>query len=238
MLPVVAVPGRRSERADGLRTEVVAAGRRYLEALRRAGAEGLVLLPSAAGVDRLPDLLGRVDGLLLLGGGDVDPTCYGASSRHETVHGVDEAHDAFELAAVRMAIDRGLPVLAVCRGFQVLNVALGGTLHQHITDRETTVAHRLAPHPIELTPGCRTAVAMRTTRPVGHSVHHQAVDRLGDGLVVTGRTADGVVEAAELTTGWVVGVQWHPEDTAADDPANQGLFDAFANQARLHAARR
>jgi putative glutamine amidotransferase len=236
VLPLVAVPGRRSERADGLRTEVVAAGRRYLAALRRGGAEGMVVLPGDGGVERLPDLLQRVDGLLLLGGGDVDPVRYGATERHDTVYGVDEAHDAFELAAVRVAIEMGLPVLAICRGFQVLNVALGGTLHQHLT--ETTVAHRLAHHPVQLVPGCRAAVAMGTTRPLGHSVHHQAVDRLGTGLVVTGHAGDGVVEAAELATGWVVGVQWHPEDTAPDDPANQGLFDAFANRARLHAARR
>ncbi len=223
----MAVPGRLSPKAEGMRTEVVAAGQRYLRALRAADAEGAVLLPDGAAIGEVPALLERFDGLLLLGGGDLDPTTYGSSTRHESVYGVDADHDTFELAMVRAALAADLPVLAVCRGFQLLNVVLGGTLTQHITDGETTVRHRGFLHEVELVAGCRAALAMGTTRPSCWSMHHQALDRLGDGLFVTGRAADGCVEAVERPGSWVVGVQWHPEDTAADDPAQQGLFDAF-----------
>ena len=228
MTPLVAVPGRLSDKAQGVRTEAMAVGRKYLEALRRAGAEGAVLLPDAESADRLAEVLARFDGLLLLGGGDVDPAAYGADERSPELRGVRPEHDAFELAALRAALALDLPVLAICRGHQVLNVALGGTLHQHITDGETTVAHGGHLHAVTLDDGSLAAVAMGTTCPTGSSQHHQAVDRLGAGLVVTGRAHDGVIEAVELPGRWVVGVQWHPEDTAAEDRAQQGLFDAFA----------
>ncbi len=211
-----------------MRTPAVAAGRPYLDALRRAGGEGAVLLPDGDATGQLAAVLARFDGLLLLGGGDVDPAAFGAATRHEAVYGVDADHDAFELAAVRAALALDLPVLAVCRGLQVLNVALGGSLHQHIGDRETTVAHHQALHPATLAASSLAAEAMGTLEPVGWSHHHQAIDRLGKGLVVTGRAADGTIEAVELPgRHWVVGVQWHPENTAAEDPSQQHLFDAF-----------
>jgi putative glutamine amidotransferase len=117
-------------------------------------------------------------------------------------------------------------VLAICRGHQVLNVALGGTLVQHID------GHRFVHHTTTLVPGCRAAVAIGHERPVGHHVHHQAIDRLGTDLVVTGRADDGTIEAVERPEGWVVGVQWHPEDTAAHDGDQQRLFDAFVAACR------
>jgi putative glutamine amidotransferase len=156
---------------------------------------------------------------------------------HETVYGVQSEHDEYELAAVTAALRLDLPTLAICRGFQLLNVALGGSLHQHITDAETTVLHRGHLHEVELEPGSRTAVAMGTTRPVGWSQHHQAVDRVGLGLTVTGRAADGTIEAMEYDGGWVVAVQWHPEDTAEEDPAQQRLFDAFVAECRVRRRR-
>jgi putative glutamine amidotransferase len=227
MRPLVAVPGRLSDHAQGLRTEVVAAGRRYLEALGRAGADGAVLLPSGTGTADASTALARFDGLLLLGGGDVDPLRY-ADERHETVRGVSSDHDEFELAMLRAALDLGLPVLAVCRGCQLLDVAFGGTLHQHLDDGDDAVVqHRGHLHPVALDRGSRVATAMGTVRPEGWSMHHQAIDRVGNGLVVTGRADDGVVEAIERPDGWVVGVQWHPEDTADVDADQQRLFDAF-----------
>jgi len=227
MTPLVAIPGRLSDKAQGVRTEALAAGRRYLEALRRSGTEGAVLLPDAGATARLPEVLARFDGLLLIGGGDIDPAAYGAPDRHEAVRGIRPDHDAFELAAVRAALALEMPILAICRGLQVLNVALGGTLHQDL-GASGSVTHRDELHAVSLEPTSLAAAAMRTTTPVGSSQHHQAIDRLGDGLVVTGRSADGIIEAVELPGRWVVGVQWHPEDTAADDPAQQRLFDAFA----------
>jgi putative glutamine amidotransferase len=227
VLPLVAVAGRLTPKAEGLRTEAVALGRPYLHALRRAGAEGVVLLPDAAAVDRVPEVLARFDGLLLAGGGDLDPATYGATPQDE-VYGVSHDHDAFELALLRAAVEQGRPVLAICRGLQLLNVAQGGTLFQHITDGETTVHHRGHLHALEVSQGCRLAAAVGAGSLDGWSMHHQAVARLGLDLVVTARAADGVIEGVELPDGWVVGVQWHPEDTAAEDPLQQRLFDAFA----------
>ena len=151
---------------------------------------------------------------------------YGAAEIDDRVTGVDADHDDLDLACARAAIDLGRPLLAICRGHQVLNVALGGSLLQHIDD------HRFVHHDVELEPGCRAALAIGHTRPVGHSVHHQAIDRVGDGLVVTGRAADGTIEAVELPGAWVVGVQWHPEDTADRDGDQQRLFDAFVAACR------
>ena len=219
MIPFIAVPGRRTPEAKGLRTEAVAAGVRYLDAVRRAGAEPAVVAPTAD-EDRLATTLGRFDGLLMLGGGDIEPQRYGATEVRDEVRGVDPRQDAFEMAALRAALDLGLPVLAICRGAQLLNVTCGGSLHQHID------GHRLVLHDVAVEPGSRLA-GLGPERPVGHSVHHQSIDRVGDGLVVTARAEDGTVEAIELQDRWVVGVQWHPEDTAFDDPAQQGLFDRF-----------
>jgi putative glutamine amidotransferase len=223
--PLIAVPGRRRDDIRGARGGALVSGRRYLDALARAGAVPAILDPSQP-VD--VGVLGRFDGLLLLGGGDVDPARYGASERHPEVGGIDEYHDAFELAALAAALDLDLPVLAVCRGCQVLNVALGGTLRQHVDDHQGVL------HPVAVAPGSRTEAAMGTAHPTGWSRHHQVIEQVGGGLIVTARDADGLVEGVELPDRWVVGVQWHPEDSAAEDPAQQGLFDAFVAECRAH----
>jgi len=215
----IAVPGRRTPEAKGLRTEAVAAGELYLDAVRRAGGEPAIVAPTAE-TDRLAATLARFDGLLLLGGGDVDPHRYGAAEVREEVRGVDARQDAFEAAALQAALDLDLPVLAICRGAQLMNVVCGGTLHQHIE------GHRLLDHAVTVEPGSRLA-ALGLERPIGHSVHHQSIDRVGAGLVVTARAGDGTIEGVELPNRWVVGVQWHPEDTAAADPEQQRIFDAF-----------
>jgi putative glutamine amidotransferase len=222
VIPFVAIPGRRTPEAKGMRTEAVAAGERYLDSVRRAGGEPVIIGPTADR-DRLATVLRHFDGLLLLGGGDVDPASYGAPEVHPDVKGVDPRQDAFEMTALDVAIGLDLPVLAICRGLQLLNVARGGTLHQHIED------HRFVLHPVTVVAGTRLS-QLGFARPVGHSVHHQSIDRLGEGLVVTARADDGTVEGVELREQWVVGVQWHPEDTAADDAEQQALFDAFVRE--------
>ncbi len=224
MAPLIAVPGRLRDDIRGARGGAVLAGRRYLDAVARAGGVPALLDPSHP-ID-FAAVLVRFDGLLLLGGGDVDPARYGVSEPDPEVGGIDEHHDAFELAALEAALTLDLPILAVCRGCQVLNVALGGTLRQHVDD------HRGLLHPVAVVPGSRTEAAMGTATPTGWSRHHQVIDRVGDGLVVTARDAGGLVEGVERPDGWVVGVQWHPEDSAADDPAQQGLFDAFVAACR------
>jgi len=221
---------------------VVYAGRPYLAALARAGAEPVVLAPRPLDEAEAKELLARFDGLLLLGGPDVDPARYG-QERHPEVYGVDEEADGFEAALVLAAHAIGLPVLAICRGCQVVNVAFGGTLHQHLPDLEGVAVHGVFPQPGQPLPvgelhvahvdaGSRLAEALGTTEPVGSSVHHQAVDRVGDGLRVVARADDGIIEGLEHTDGWLVAVQWHPEDTADADPTQQRLFDAFVARCR------
>jgi putative glutamine amidotransferase len=218
---------------------------RYVYALRRAGGVEGIVLPTPADEADIGQLLDRYDGLLLLGGGDLHPTTYGQEPDTK-IYGVDDARDDYELALTRAAVDRGMPVLAICRGHQVLNVALGGTLEQHISDRAGSVGHGLPGvedgeqiHDVSITDGTRLAAAMGTTSATVSSHHHQAVDQVGDGLRVVARSADDVVEGIELTDAdgpWVLGVQWHPEDTAADDPAQQGLFDSFVDRAAKYRA--
>jgi putative glutamine amidotransferase len=235
--PLVAVssyplqPGR----VTGWREGASAVPAEYLNGLRNAGVRPVILTTP----DPEPATsLAPFDGLLLIGGGDVDPACYG-SARHPAVYGVDAERDQLELAAAKVAVEMGVPLLAICRGLQVLNVALGGTLHQHLADLLGMGHHGRADsdgrpviHDVAIEPSSRLAeIAGEAGVLTGcTSIHHQAVDRLGAGLVVTGRSPDGVIEAVETPPGqgWVVGVQWHPERTAAADPRQQAIFDAFA----------
>ena len=236
MKALIAVAGRtlRAGRVAGWRDAAVGAPASYVHALRRAGAQEGVLLPTRLGPEDAHALLDRFDGLLLMGGGDVDPARYGQERRPEVV-GVNQTRDDFEIALVRAAIDRDIPMLAICRGMQVLNVALGGSLDQHLPDGGV-VRHRegddgYTTHPVRLDKGSRVAAATGLERVESACSHHQAVDRLGEGLTPVGWADDEIVEAVERTGGWVVGVQWHPERTAVEDPAQQSLFDTFVKQA-------
>lgn len=214
--------------------------RPYVDAVRRAGGEPLLVPP---GLDDPAGLLERLDGLVLAGGGDIDPARYGAPP-HETVYAVHPDRDASELALAALVVEQGTPTLAVCRGAQVLNVALGGTLHVHLPDVvDGTVVHRKAlelqgmpgptPHEVDVVAGSLLADVMQATRVTPMSWHHQAVDRLGEGLRVVARAADGTVEALEHDSHpWLGVVQWHPELTAAGDPTQQRLFDALVDRAR------
>lgn len=208
----------------------------YMERVRAAGGLPVLLDADASDVD---GLVGRLDAVVLTGGPDVDPARYGAA-RHPTVYGLDDAVDDFELALVRRALDAQTPLLAICRGIQVLNVACGGTLFQHIEEAPGVAPHGRPGekggelvHTVELTEGSRLATVMGGTHVVCSCHHHQSVDRVGDGLRVVGVSADGIVEAIEPVdeTSFVLAVQWHPEDTAALDHAQQALFDAVVSAA-------
>lgn len=225
MKPLVLIVGRRATEAKGVRGEPFAAGRRYFEAIATAGGVPLMLPPITTLVDDLPALIAKVDGVVLHGGGDVDPRRYGQEPTAEQLYGIVEEHDEVELAVVHAAIATDTPMLAICRGLQVLNVALGGTLQQDIG----TESHWMAHHPVTLDAGSRLAKAIGHDTPAKcHCVHHQALDRVADGLTVVGRTADGIVHACELDSpNWVVATQWHPEDTAATDQDQQAIFQAL-----------
>ena len=228
--PLIAIPGRRSEEAKGHRTPVVSGGRLYADAVQRAGGLPIVI-PPTDDIALIRATVERCDGMVLLGGGDVSPSKYGHNVAAR-LFGVDEFIDDFEIAAVLHAVSLDLPVLAICRGQQVLNVAMGGTLIQHLENYEE---HRDTMHEVQLTNGSLVAEAMGTTRPRTHSFHHQAIDTVAASLKVVGNYSDGTIEAVQHTTAsWVVGAQWHPEDTADLDPANQGLFNALVQRASLH----
>ncbi len=222
----------------------------YLDALRRAGARTAIVSPGEGG--GAEELLEPFDGLVLVGGGDVDPARYGAEPDLDHNYGVEPDRDETEIAFVRAADRLHLPTLCICRGMQIMNVAFGGTLHQHLPDMPGLLAHGVpaenteALHPVDPEPRTVLSATTKSGSLICSSHHHQAVDRVGEGLVVSGRSPDGVVEAIELpipdmnTTDrseaeitWMLGVQWHPEETAASDPAQQSLFDALVKLARL-----
>lgn len=207
----------------------------YVASLHRAGGRA-VLLP-ATDIDDAEAALAPFDGLLLAGGGDIEPARYGGGA-HPEVYGVDPARDAAEFALLGAALARGLPTFAICRGMQVLNVALGGTLHQHLPDLQGMDLHGQpgrdlsVVHDVKVTEG--TVLAQACGLPVLRctSHHHQAADVLGAGLTAVAVTGDGLVEAVELEgpgDGWVLGVQWHPEMTASEDRSQQALFAALVD---------
>lgn len=211
----------------------------YVDCLRRAGARAVLLTEDGDGDPA--ELLAQFHGLLLVGGGDVDPARYGAEPGSE-LYGVEPDRDRLEIDLLLAADRTGMPALAICRGAQVANVAFGGTLLQHLPAIDGLIQHGIpvedavATHEVRLAPGSRIAELCGTDVLTCSSHHHQGVDRLGDGLVATGWSPDGLVEAIERDHGRLVAIQWHPEDTAASDPAQQALFDALAAGARGYAA--
>jgi putative glutamine amidotransferase len=229
MNPLVVIVGRQSSEAPGVRGAPFAAAQTYFRAVERAGGVPLMLPPILGLIDDIPALLRRCDAVVFHGGGDIDPRRYGQQATEESLYGIVPEHDAMELAMVTAAIESDKPVLAICRGLQVLNVALGGTLVQDIGSED----HWLRFTANDLDAGSRIAKAMGTEAPERcHCVHHQALDRLGDGLRVVSRHADGLIHGVELDGArWIVGTQWHPEDSADTDPQQQGLFDELIRQA-------
>lgn len=175
------------------------------------------------------------DGLLLLGGGDIDASCFGEPAENPTAYGVDARADQDALAAIRSAEAGGRPVLGICRGSQLLNVARGGTILPDIVD---FAPHHGAPgepmfvdESIDILPGTRLCRILDAGRVIGRSGHHQAVSRVGKGLVVAARALDGVVEGVEDPTRWYLGVQWHPEDDDGPTEDRNRLFAAFVDAA-------
>jgi len=213
----------------------------YVDALRAAHGLAVLVTPGEAEPE---ELLERLDGLVLSGGGDLDPASYGGDT-HARTYSVSPERDAFELALLRGALARGLPTLAICRGMQILNVALGGDLHAHLPDVVgETVVHRLsqteaAAHPVRLEAGSRLAegLGLRALGAVP-SWHHQALSRLGTGLRPVAWAPDDVIEAVELPgEPQLVAVQWHPE-LAGDAIEGRGLFEALVARARESAGSR
>ena len=205
----------------------------YVHGVVRAGGAPLLVPPGAD----LEETLGVVSALVFTGGSDLDPALYGADA-HPATGGVVRERDDFELSLMRAALERDLPILAICRGSQMLNVALGGDLEQHVPDRVQADTHKqvdgvFADHDVEVLEGTRLSALLGDRHDV-KSHHHQGFGELGSGLRESARAADGTVEALEdLSRRFTLGVLWHPE--AGVDLA---LFEALVGAARAHAAAR
>jgi putative glutamine amidotransferase len=212
----------------------------YFEAVNKAGGIAILLPPQPVNDEIARQVLAGLDGLIVTGGKDVDPARYGQAAHPET----DEPRrdrDAWEDALLTAAIDLQLPFLGICRGAQVLNVALGGTLVQHLPDIVGSTRYNLGDGNFadnEVSVGGSTKLAgLVGDSLVGKSYHHQAIDRVGDGLVVTARSDDGTIQAVELPdVPFGVAVQWHPEQDEDDIRLFEGLVDA-ARTYRMNAAR-
>lgn len=199
----------------------------YVRSVTQAGGCPVLLPPSPYGPTAV---LSALDGLVVTGGPDVDPRLYGALPHVET-DSPREERDEWEIALCREALERDLPLLAVCRGLQVLNVSMGGTLHQHLPDVLGHEAHRgelgqMSPNRVVLNVAS-TVASILGNETEGRCHHHQAIDQLGDGVQAVGFAADGTVEAVEVPgNDFALGVQWHPEDNPADDRLFVALVEA------------
>jgi putative glutamine amidotransferase len=208
----------------------------YFEAVQRAGGIPVLLPPQPADDEAVSRVLDGVDGLIVTGGADVDPARYGQDAAPETDKPQLE-RDAWEDALLSAAIERELPFLGICRGMQVLNVNRGGSLHQHVPDVVGDDRFRIgngqfATNEVVTEPGSELDALVGAKLPV-KSYHHQAVDAVGEGLRVTARTGDGIVQAVELEgVPFGIAVQWHPEEDAAEDVR---LFAGLVDAAREYA---
>jgi gamma-glutamyl-gamma-aminobutyrate hydrolase PuuD len=213
----------------------------YVEAVQAAGAVPIVLPPTPQGSATPHTVLDAVHGLVLSGGPDLGTGVYGADTTHAETGPADARRDAFELAIVRTALRRRMPLLAICRGMQLLNAARGGDLVQHLGDVVELEPHRQRPgvfgsHAVTVEPGSRVAELLDDGAPVC-SHHHQGVGRVGDGLVVAARAHDGTVEAIEdPSQPFCIGVLWHPEEQRAAQGA--ALFAALVEAAHGYIERR
>jgi putative glutamine amidotransferase len=230
-----------AEHPDNPRT-FVGLYRSYIDCLTAAGALP-VLVPPDLPQPTLRALYERLDGLLLAGGGDIDPPIYGVHSYNETVRGIIAARDTAELTLTRWAVADDVPLLGICRGHQVLNVALGGTLYTDIPsaigtdvlhDGDENTAFNHFTHRVQIAPESKLAGILAEDSAVTNSRPHQALRDLGDGLVATAHTSDGIIEATEAPDRhFVLSVQWHPENMT-DDPAMRRLFNALSEAAHAH----
>jgi putative glutamine amidotransferase len=250
LAPIIGITGTLKEDVDTVAErplgKFVRTDLDYVEGVAEAGGAPVVLPPvgdeRAAGA-----LVQSLDGLLLSGGSDLDPRYYGEEPTPELGVTLPE-RDAFEMALVGLALRRGIPVFGICRGMQVLNVALGGTLYQDLPSqwdgnvlKHRQAIHKWQPtHEVEVREGSYIAEVMGREVVKVNSYHHQGIKDLAEGLVATGRSTDGVVEAVEakeFSERWLLGVQWHAEAMRGAGPQQKSLFQAHVSAAEIHALR-
>jgi len=243
MRPIIGIATQTLEAIPGELPACWIMGQSYVQALRSVGAIPWIipLLPDDEAT--LREIFERLDAVFLTGGVDVDPSRYG-EAKQPCCGRTDPPRDAVEIQLIRWAIEAGKPILAVCRGIQVLNVALGGSLYQDVPSqlpnaikhdyfptRENPSRNRLV-HSIEVQAGTRLAAALGESRPIVNSMHHQAIKCIAPGLITSAVAPDGVIEAVEGANGrYIVGVQWHPEELISQ-PGQKQLFASFVAAAQ------
>lgn len=236
MRPLIGVAARRATKSSVLRFSGSIAAEAVCDAVLRAGGEPVIVHGGGRdAIAEIPARLARFDGLCLPGGGDLSPARYSQApdARSEAP---DDLQDEFDLALIAAVFsDPGLPALAICRGLQVLNVACGGTLRQHVEGG--TVEHLGSLHEVTIARGSRLRQLAGADTITVSSYHHQAIDRLGAGLHAIACAPDGCVEAVEHSAAGILAVQWHPEDQAATHSYDQALFDDLVARARETAER-
>ncbi len=246
MQPLIGITGRpKYIESVGSPLKAYSAFHTYTDGVLAAGGTPVILVPTED--DLIEGLLDRIDGLVMTGGGDIDPDRYGEEVHCQLV-GVDDERDRFEISLARMALARKIPTFAICRGLQVVNVALGGTLIQDLPSERDVHGHDVIgesaylPHSdVTIEPDCRIAAIIGPGTQGVNSLHHQAVDDLGTGLRVVGRADDGTVEAIEHEDqDWpMIAVQWHPEFLRMrDHEPSDDLFTAFVEMAEKYRADR
>ena len=222
--PKIAIVGRFTDQASAIRSLGVVSSRRLLEAVWETGGEPITFLP-VANPDWAERLVGY-QGVLIPGGGDINPKWYGEEPSTEELYGIDDLQDENDFSIARYALDNALPVLAICRGFQLINVLMGGSLVQDMAKD-----HRHHMHSINID---KDAEGLGLSSPVLESscFHHQAVKELGSGLEVLARAEEGHVEAFKIEAkAWSYGVQWHPEDNYKSIQQQMELFTKFVSEA-------
>lgn len=235
--PRIAIPARFSTSASALRYAAEVTSRNLVEAVWAAGGEPLVMHPHApGGVADDAEVAARLevaDGVLLPGGGDLGAHWSGQSPHH-TLYDVDDEQDAFDLAVARVCLERGTPLLAVCRGLQVVNALRGGTVVQDMDETYGEMRHhRHRVHAIAVDSGSLLE-SIVGDKVESSCYHHQCLADLGFGMTAVARSEEGVIEGVEIPSapGWFLGVQWHPEDTWATEPQQLAVFEALVAAAR------
>jgi putative glutamine amidotransferase len=239
--PTIGIPTQTLHAIDGIPPALPPSwvmNQRYYQVVAAAGGVPWMVPLLARDRETLRLIYERLDGIMLAGGVDVDPTCFGAAP-HPALGNVDPDRDAVELELVRWALDDDKPLLGLCRGLQVINLALGGTLHQDLAaECPRAIKHDYLPtqgwerdhlaHPVQVEPGSRLAALLPASQLLVNSMHHQGIKRLGDNLIAAAHAPDGLIEAIEAPgPGFVLGVQWHPESLEQRVPNTRRLFQAF-----------
>lgn len=228
--PRIAILARFAESTSATRYAAIVTARRLAEGVWAAGGEPLTML-AVSGSD-WADRLRGIDGVLMPGGADINPQAYGQEISSEHVYDVDDLADEADISMVKYALNKGIPVLAICRGLQITNAALGGTLVQHM---DAPHQHHVAPVTIEK---YVDELGLSSATVEASCYHHQMIDQVAPGLEVIGRSAEGYVEAVKFDApAWAFGVQWHPEDNYDTNAPQLELFTRFVNAAAAYAAK-